>query len=136
MKRLTTIQKQTILLFVILIFLMASVVVGTVYIAKLNNKVEKLQRDQSSTTIIKQIQEVQGLQGLQGVQGIPGPVGQQGPKGDTGPQGEQGLQGATGPQGIPGKAGKPARELLLCLVNGVLGQKYVGDTDCMEIEAE
>lgn len=75
-------------------------------------------------------------QSILGPVGPPGPAqkGDKGDKGDPGPPGQsvQGPKGDTGEQGKPGKA---ARELELCkLPEGILGQRYVGDTTCNTIE--
>lgn len=70
-----------------------------------------------------------GATGLQGAQGIQGLQGEKGEKGD------QGIQGVPGKDGKNGKNGLPARELELCrFLDGILGQRYIGDFDCSPID--
>lgn len=100
-----------------------------------------------------------GLQGLRGNDGVTivGPIGAQGPegkrgeKGDIGEQGIQGIEGqqgiqgirgaqgdagVQGPQGSQGESGLNGRDVELCYQSDgtTLGQRYVGETACREIQ--
>lgn len=143
-KEYTRLVRLVTLLFGALAFF---VIFGSFVVAIIFVKVQDTSKKIDALTKITQVAPIDGTQGpmgTAGIAGIQGERGYKGDKGDIGPTGQTGAAGVVGPQGSPGKQGETgktgrtgpaAKQLEMCYQgDGVIGQRYTGDTICQPIE--